>query len=226
VEVEPGIVGVEAGGAYAWIVRTTHGAVLVDAGLDAKGTAILRELKNEGFGPDDVEAVLLTHGHPDHFAAAPLFRKARILLGAADEPLLRGDTTHYGTFGRIMAAVMPMPVPPSITTALRGGERLDFDGALFTVIATPGHSPGSVVYLHDDVLFTGDSLMRKKDGLAIAPSLFSDDAAQNHASLRELGSVTFEKVADGHAGLTTDAKVKLNRLLAGTRGGRETTATR
>ena len=41
VEVGPGVVGVETGGAYAWIVRTPHGAVLVDAGLDAKGAAIL-----------------------------------------------------------------------------------------------------------------------------------------------------------------------------------------
>ena len=56
-------------------------------------------------------------------------------------------------------------------TALRGGEQLEFDGASFKVIATPGHSPGSVMYLYKDVLFTGDSLMRKKDGVAIVPSL-------------------------------------------------------
>ena len=33
VEAAPGVVGVEAGGAYAWIVRSSDGAVLVDAGL-------------------------------------------------------------------------------------------------------------------------------------------------------------------------------------------------
>ena len=51
VQVEPGIVGVEAGGAYAWIVRTPHGAVLVDAGLDAKGPAILAELNSQRVNP-------------------------------------------------------------------------------------------------------------------------------------------------------------------------------
>jgi hydroxyacylglutathione hydrolase len=82
------------------------------------------------------------------------------------------------------------------------------------VIATPGHSPGSVVYLYKDVLFTGDSLLRKKDGLDIAPSLMSEDAERNRASLRALEPLAFEKIADGHAGVTRDAKRKLARLLS------------
>jgi beta-lactamase superfamily II metal-dependent hydrolase len=65
VPVAPGIVGVEAGGAYAWIVRTPHGAVLIDAGLDAAGTAILGELAAQHVAPREVQAVLLTHGHPE-----------------------------------------------------------------------------------------------------------------------------------------------------------------
>jgi hydroxyacylglutathione hydrolase len=215
VEVQPGVVGVEAGGAYAWVVRTAHGAVLVDAGLDAKGTAILAELKSEGVAPDEVRAVLLTHGHPDHYAAAGLFRRARILLSAGDLTMLRGDRTHYATFGKVMAAVMPLPPGPVAITALHGGEQLEFDGARFMVITTPGHSPGSVVYLYKDVLFTGDSLMRKKDGVAIAPSLFSEDSVQNRASLRALEALSFEKIADGHAGVTVNAKTKLVRFLAG-----------
>ena len=90
VEAEPGVVGVEAGGAYAWIVRTPHGAVLVDAGLDAKGAAILAELKSQGVEPEQVRAVLITHGHPDHYAAAGLFPKAKVLVGPGDLAMIRG----------------------------------------------------------------------------------------------------------------------------------------
>jgi len=132
VEVGPGVVGVEAGGAYAWIVRTPHGA-----------------------------------GRP--WARCPG----------------------------------------------RGGEDLEFDGAPFKVIATPGHSPGSVMYLYKDVLFTGDSLLRKRDGVAIAPSLMSEDSERSRASLRALEPASFEKIADGHAGVTFGAKGKLARFLAG-----------
>ena len=214
VEAVPGVIGVEAGGAYAWIVRTPNGAVLVDAGLDAEGGAILTELKTLGVDPLQVHAVLITHGHPDHYAAARLFRRATIVAGSADLAMIRGDRTHYATFGKIMGAVMPLPAPPTIISAVRGGEQLEYDGTRFTVVATPGHSPGSVMYLHRNVLFTGDSLMRKGGGLTVAPSMFSENAAQNRASLNALQSLPFDIVADGHAGVARDAKAKLARLLS------------
>jgi glyoxylase-like metal-dependent hydrolase (beta-lactamase superfamily II) len=110
---------------------------------------------------------------------------------------------------------MPLPPSPPVVSAVRGGEQLDYDGALFKVIATPGHSPGSVMYLHDGVLFTGDSLMRKGAGLTIAPSMFSEDAAKNRASLDALEPFVFDIVADGHAGVARDARAKLARFLAG-----------
>jgi len=216
VEVDREVVGVEAGGSYAWIVRTPHGAVLVDAGLDASGAAILAELKSAGVQPQQVLAVLITHGHPDHYAAATLFPKAEVLGGADDIPMMHGDGRHYSTFGRVMSALMPLPKGPDAVTPLRGGEQFEFDGARFAVIATPGHSPGSVVYLYKDVLFTGDSLMRKGDGVTIAPSLFSEDSAENRRSLIRLERLSFDKIADGHAGVTLNARVKLARLLAGT----------
>lgn len=213
VEVQAGIVGVEAGGSYAWIVRTPHGAVLVDAGLDANGTAILAELGRQGVKPDQVLAVLITHGHPDHYAAAPLFPKADVYAGAGDVAMIHGDGRHYSTFGKVMSMVVPMPKGPATVKPLHGGEQLDIDGARFAVVATPGHSPGSVMYLHERVLFTGDSLMRKKEGLAVAPSLFSEDTAENSRSLKRLDPTQFDTVADGHAGVTREAGRKLTRLI-------------
>ena len=214
VDVVPGVVGVEAGGAYAWIVRTPHGAVVVDAGLDATGAAILAELEAQGVAPAQVHAVLVTHGHPDHYAAARLFDRSTVVVGSADVAMMRGDKTHYSTFGRIVGAVLPLPPAPGNVTEVRGDERLEFDGASFKVIATPGHSPGSVMYLYKNVLFTGDSLMRKNDGVAVVPGLFSADAARNRTSLRALQPLGFDRIADGHAGVTSDAKAKLARFLA------------
>jgi glyoxylase-like metal-dependent hydrolase (beta-lactamase superfamily II) len=195
-------------------VRTPNGAVLVDAGLDAEGTAIVAELKAQNIDPNQVHAVLITHGHPDHYAAARRFPKAAIVAGSADLAMIRGDRTHYSTFGKIMGAVMPLPPPPTVISAVRGGEQLAFDTAQFTVVATPGHSPGSVMYLYRNVLFSGDSLMRKGDGLTVAPSMFSENAAQNRASLTALQPLPFDIVADGHAGVARDAKGKLARLLS------------
>ena len=207
------IVGVETGGAYAWIIKSHHGAVLVDAGMDVSGAAILAELKAQGLSSRDVQAVLITHGHPDHVAAAALFPAATVFVGAADAAMIRGDRSHYAPFGKIVGALLPLPPAPSAMTELKGGEPLEFDGIHFTAVATPGHTPGSMMYLHGPMLFTGDSLMRKKDGVAIVPSLFSEDAARNRASLRALDRVAFETIADGHAGIARDADRRLARLL-------------
>ena len=103
------VAGVEAGGAYAWVVRTAHGAVLVDAGLDASGTAILAELARQGVATGEVRAILITHGHPDHYAAAMLFPQAAVHAGAADIPMMGGDKTHYATLGGSSAPCCPSP---------------------------------------------------------------------------------------------------------------------
>ena len=213
VQAAPGVVGVEAGGAYAWIVRTPHGAVLVDAGLDASGAAILAELSAQRLGPRDVQAVLLTHGHPDHFAAAHRFESATVVAGIDDAAMVRGDTSHYSPFGKIMGALLPLPPPPRALTTVGGGETLVFDGAAFTVAAVPGHSPGSLAFLHGRTLFTGDSLMRKGDGVTTVSWLFSEDAARNRAAIRRLAASDFDTIADGHAGVVTDARPKLVRYL-------------
>ena len=207
------IVGVETGGAYAWIIKSHHGAVLVDAGMDASGTAILAELKAQGLTARDVQAVLITHGHPDHVAAATLFPAATVFVGAADAAMIRGDRSHYAPFGRIVGALLPLPPAPRAMTELKGGEPLEFDGIHFTAVATPGHTPGSMMYLHGPMLFTGDSLMRKGEGLTTVGWLFSEDPARNLAALPALRELPFESIADGHAGVAREADRRLARLL-------------
>src|SRR6478752_1367097 len=80
VEAALDVIGVASPEPYAWILRTEHGAALVDTGLDPEGKAILAELKRQGLSADDVHTVLITHGHFDHTSAAVLFRKAKVYV--------------------------------------------------------------------------------------------------------------------------------------------------
>jgi glyoxylase-like metal-dependent hydrolase (beta-lactamase superfamily II) len=101
-----------------------------------------------------------------HWLRHSSFPKAAVFLGAGDLPMIRGDKSHYPAFGKLVSAVVPLPPAPAAASPVHGGEQLRFDDADFTVVATPGHSPGSVVYWFNDVLFTGakEKLLRLLTG--------------------------------------------------------------
>jgi hypothetical protein len=51
--------------------------------------------------------------------------------------------------------------------------------------------------------------MRKKDGVALVLSFFSEDAGRHRDSLRALEPLSFDTIADGHAGVASGAREKL-----------------
>ena len=157
---------------------------LIDAGNDATGKAILDDLKRRGLGPEAVRAILLTHGHRDHTAAVRLFPKAEVMALADDVALAEGRAGGRGPLQRLM------PVRPSgftVGRTLKDGEQVALGTAVFRVFSVPGHTAGSAAYLVYHVLFLGDSADTARDGSIIgAPWLFSEDRAQNRASVAGL----------------------------------------
>lgn len=212
VEAALDVVGVSSGGSFAWIVRTEHGAVLIDAGLDGQAEVIVAELQKQGLSPDDVHDILLTHGHPDHWGGAARFEKAKVHVGAADAALVRGEREVKSAVGSLLKRLWKSPPPPTHLVELKGDETLDLDGARFRVIPVPGHTPGSVMYLRNGLLFTGDSLLGRGDAVQPSPAVLSEDSEQNRQSLRALLALPFTAIADGHTGVTADARQKLARL--------------
>lgn len=213
VEAAMGVVGVDTGGSYAWIVKTNTGAVLVDAGLDADGKAILRELHAQGVAPEKVHAVLVTHAHPDHWAAAHLFPNAKIYVGPGDLPFIKGDAEFEAFGGGMVTRFMERGPTPVNLEELPADLQLELDGAQFRALHTPGHTPGSMAFLYGDLLFIGDSAVRDGEKVAFAPATLSENPEQVPASLRKLLALPFTRMADGHAGVTADARQKLGALL-------------
>lgn len=158
---------------------------LVDAGNDKEGKALLAELTRRGVGPEAVEAILLTHGHPDHTAGCHLFPAAKIYALDVEVALVEGSVAARGPLPRMIGA---KATGIKVTRGLKDGETLTLGARSVRVFAVPGHTAGSAAYLVDGVLFVGDSATGGTDGkLHGAPWLFSDDRAQNIASMRGLG---------------------------------------
>lgn len=215
IAVTPSITGVRDGFSYSWIVKTAHGAVLIDTTADPKGRALLAELDAEKIDPSEVHAILLTHGHFDHWVAASLFPAAKIYLGAGDRALVTGAASSRAPGRALVNLVKPKGiVVPETLNELAGDSALVLDGLRVQAIAVPGHTQGSMMYRVNDVLFAGDALRAAGDGVAAAPWLMSDDAPQARRSLDKLRLVDFRRAADGHSGLIEDAKSKLLAFLA------------
>ncbi|EHJ49167.1 beta-lactamase domain protein [Solidesulfovibrio carbinoliphilus subsp. oakridgensis] len=131
-------------------------AVAVDVGGDPAQVA--QFLKEKGLA---LEAVLLTHLHCDHlYGVGTLAREfgAKAYGGAGDAFLLDTEVGAGGLMG--LPLVPPFdwePIAPGETTLL---------GQPCRVLATPGHSPGSLSYHFPEagVVFVGDLLFYRSIG--------------------------------------------------------------
>jgi len=175
---------VDGFGAVGVVPTGERQLLLVDAGQDAEGKAILAELTRRGLSGDAVVAILITHGHQDHTGALGRFPKAQVLALDTEVPVVEGREGTHGPLTRLMGAG---PTGPSVARPLHDGETFTIGTATVRVFATPGHTAGSAAYLVNDVLFVGDSADVTSDGaIQGAPWIFSDSQAQNRASLVRL----------------------------------------
>jgi len=173
-------------------------AVLIDPGADASELAYtLTSLRLKPL------AMLLTHSHFDHFgAAAALMQQFSLPLYVheLDEPALHSvrasgaQSCGFGDQFRDLAG--------DIRT-FTDGETLSFsDELVFTVMHTPGHSPGgSCFLLGSDKIFTGDTLFRNAVGRIDLPG---GNLQNMRESLRKLGALPGDRtVYCGHYENTT-----------------------
>jgi hydroxyacylglutathione hydrolase len=186
-----GVETVKDGFANVFVVDAGKGrVVLIDAGKDKSGKALLGALARRDLAPTSVAAIFLTHGHPDHTAGCKLFPSADVYAMEADVSLI-GDAAQ-------------------VTHPLKDGDVATVGDLRVEAFAVPGHTPGSAVYLARGVLFFGDSAGASKAGeLTKAVRLFSKDSALNVASLKALAArlaprkAEIKAMAFGHTGSLT-----------------------
>jgi hydroxyacylglutathione hydrolase len=156
-------------------------AIVVDPGAEpAKVLALVERLGVT------VDAILVTHGHVDHVAAvAPVARATRAPVYCTEfAAQILAELPEIMEHDRIPARLGPFEACEADVT-LAGGERLALADVTIDVLATPGHSPGHLVYAIPaaGVAFSGDILFPGELGSTDLP-LGDRDAL--HASLRRL----------------------------------------
>ena len=178
-------------GAYqtnTYIVVNDGRCVVIDPGYEPE--TIHRFLESNGLTAD---AIFLTHGHFDHVGG------------------VKGLVERLGCPVYIHEAELSMPEamtagPLYYTHTYGEGDRIEKAGLSFRVLHTPGHTPGSVCLMAEDVCFSGDTLFAGSCGRTDLPG---GDWATIRRSLYRLTQMENDlTVYPGHGESTTLAAEK------------------
>ncbi len=143
-----------------WCPETSQG-IVIDPGFEPD--TINGEIARLGL---DIKVVVNTHGHLDHIGGNRDVSEAQdcpVYISRADEAMLKSPDLNC-------SARQGMTVTsPAAGRLLEDGDELTFGQVKLQVLATPGHSPGSICLNGHGVLFSGDTLFAGSVGRTDLP---------------------------------------------------------
>jgi glyoxylase-like metal-dependent hydrolase (beta-lactamase superfamily II) len=170
-------------------VRSFERLTLVDTGPDWEATrrALETALSGLGYAVADLQEILISHAHPDHYGlAARLVTESGARLGAHpdSQPTLESGISsgrHAATFYRHWLTECGVPShvqeqigldrennhryarPVIVNHLLRDNDELSLGGHQWRVLSTPGHAGGLVCFFepHSRILLSSDHLIAK-----------------------------------------------------------------
>lgn len=200
------VVGPIQANCYIAGCEKTGRGVVIDPGAEPE--RVLQALKELGLS---VSLVLNTHGHVDHIGANDAVKRntsAVVCIHQADAAMLPDPAKNLSSMMVERVACEPAD------RLLSDGDELRVGDLMFKVIHTPGHTPGSVCFLCQDVLFSGDTLFNMSVGRHDFPGGSAQDLAR---SIRERLFVLPDDttVLPGHGSSTNIGREKRSNPFVG-----------
>ena len=197
--IEKVVVGELSENCHLCIDDKSH-CLVIDPGDE--GEKICSFIQNQNL---TVKGILLTHGHFDHIMATAFLKEkfnCPVVISECDEEMILSDEKNMGAY-------MGVHVTPfKVDLRVNDKDVIDIGDFRINVIATPGHTKGSVVYRIDDVLFTGDTLFKNCVGRT---DLYGGNAVKLMQSLKKLCELEGEyEFHAGHGASGTLCEEKQN----------------
>ena len=182
----------------------SDGCWIIDAGFDPED--MIDDLMQKKLKP---ELLIYTHAHLDHIAGTSAVSAAFPEIKTA---ISEFEASHLGDPAKNLSVSAGMKVTArNADILLTDGQKLEFAGLDFSVISTPGHSPGGICLYQaeSDLLFSGDTLFQGSVGRYDFPGSNGEELFR---SIREKLTVLPDstRVFPGHGGSTTIGEEKQN----------------
>jgi len=228
-EIVEGVYLISAGRANAYLL-TGEDLSLVDTGMPGEEAKVIRGIEKIGRKPEDIRHILITHAHMDHMGSLAALKKAsgaKVIASNKEADYVKGAKRTW-TMGRegfggklFKAALFVMETfvfkyePTEVDIPCQEGETIDCFGGI-QVVASPGHSPGSLSYYQKDkkILFTGDALSNMSGELRLPPRMGCADYHEALKSVEGIADLDFETCLFGHGDpLKSEASSMVKKLL-------------
>ncbi|MBN2880122.1 MAG: MBL fold metallo-hydrolase [Clostridia bacterium] len=166
-----------------YLIKDGEQVTIIDTGFAGEYANIKNQLNEIGIEPENINYIIITHGHMDHIANLKKLSKisgAKIFVHADDLERIDGKAD------------------PAQINLLEGGEELDILGGI-QAIHIPGHSKGNMAFYakRSGILFSGDCLFNNK-GLSLPPVKFNDDTELFEKNVKVLSEYDISIICPGH----------------------------
>lgn len=230
------------GSVNIYAITGSDGVRLIDSGWNTEEaySALIEGLRKLGYDVTDIQQIVTTHVHPDHFGLAEqiatesgaellIHRNEAAVMYQVFEPRsvrlgrMREWLASNGLSGQELEIVAEESVVdfdpgklPSVHKELTAGAILDWSPYKFEVLWTPGHS-GGLVCLYDakfGVLVSSDHILERISPHIGKHSHGSGNPLSDYiASLRMVSKLPVRVVLPGHGTPFTDLERRVDELI-------------
>ncbi|MGA2333413.1 MAG: MBL fold metallo-hydrolase [Syntrophales bacterium] len=193
--------------AFIWRVYTQNNCntylidgelrIIIDPGHKHLFEYVRKNLAALNVSQDQIDLAIVTHGHPDHLEA---------VQGLGEATMFAMNEEEHRFISELAGQYFKIPEPLFF---LREGD-LTIGEHRFEVIATPGHSPGSICLYWPEkrALFTGDLVFRESIGRTDLPG---GNGGMLKESIKRLSEMDVDYILSGHGEIVAGKKeVKAN----------------
>jgi len=226
----------------AYLVKGTEGWVLIDTGWYDQESfdAFTEHLKNIGVGFKEINLIICTHIHPDHFGLAGRLKEAceaELAIGEVEREIIDliadqgsglfenlnqwmlangvpGD--HLFHFNEASSEALNLIIPAVPERGLKDGEVISTGLFDLEVIWTPGHSPGHICLYEANkrILFSGDHILPvTTPNISIHVEEHGDPLGSYLDSIQKIRHLNMSLGLPAHENIYTDLPKRLDELL-------------